>query len=224
MKTILAIVSLATVLTATNASAAITTYGTRAAFLAAAGTTTTETFNSCQDGATIFTVLSSSTPGPCGSIVAGISFTPDAGDDLYIAGPGQSANIDTALGVDFPTGGNNTVGFTVPVSAFGADLFQNFGGGFQSGADATFTFDVFGSAGLLGSFSFPVASGTGGFFGLTSTDNITSIQISQADGFAVIDNATFSAAVPEPASWALMLAGFGLVGNAMRRRSGAVAA
>jgi hypothetical protein len=31
-------------------------------------------------------------------------------------------------------------------------------------------------------------------------------------------------AVPEPASWAFMLAGFGLIGTAMRRRSGVVTA
>ncbi len=32
------------------------------------------------------------------------------------------------------------------------------------------------------------------------------------------DAATFRAIVPEPATWAMMLAGFGLVGVAMRRR------
>ncbi|UAK23702.1 PEPxxWA-CTERM sorting domain-containing protein [Sphingomonas nostoxanthinifaciens] len=33
-----------------------------------------------------------------------------------------------------------------------------------------------------------------------------------------IDNVTAAGAVPEPAAWALMLGGFGLVGTAMRRR------
>ena len=42
-------------------------------------------------------------------------------------------------------------------------------------------------------------------------------------GFAAIsdfapNNATVAAAVPEPASWAMMLGGFGLIGGAMRRR------
>ena len=32
------------------------------------------------------------------------------------------------------------------------------------------------------------------------------------------NNATVAAAVPEPASWAMMLGGFGLIGGAMRRR------
>jgi hypothetical protein len=32
------------------------------------------------------------------------------------------------------------------------------------------------------------------------------------------DNETFSASVPEPATWALMIAGFGFAGSALRRR------
>jgi hypothetical protein len=35
---------------------------------------------------------------------------------------------------------------------------------------------------------------------------------------------TFQAAVPEPAAWAMMIMGFGLVGGAARRRTGAVTA
>ncbi len=35
----------------------------------------------------------------------------------------------------------------------------------------------------------------------------------------IIDNIEFGAAIPEPATWAMMIAGFGLVGGAMRRRS-----
>lgn len=221
-----AVLAIAT-LASTAANAGITTYGTRGAFNTAAGVTSTETFNSCGSTASLGNnfVLSSSNLGPCGSIVPGISFAPDTGYDLYIAGPSQSANIDTALGVDFPAAGNDTIGFSSPSHAFAADLFQNFGGGGQSGADATFTLNVFGSIGLLGSYTFPVSSGTGGFFGLTSTDGITSIQVSQTGGFAVIDNVSFNGStVPEPASWALMVAGFGLVGVAARRRTSVVSA
>ena len=42
------------------------------------------------------------------------------------------------------------------------------------------------------------------------------------DNYAGLDNVTLS--VPEPASWAMMLGGFGMVGGAMRRRRNAVAA
>ncbi|MBU0801782.1 MAG: choice-of-anchor C family protein [Alphaproteobacteria bacterium] len=37
---------------------------------------------------------------------------------------------------------------------------------------------------------------------------------------AALDNVSVTAAVPEPATWAMMILGFGLVGGAMRRRRG----
>lgn len=36
-----------------------------------------------------------------------------------------------------------------------------------------------------------------------------------------VDNVVFSSAVPEPATWAMMLMGFGAVGYSMRRRNAA---
>ena len=43
-----------------------------------------------------------------------------------------------------------------------------------------------------------------------------------AQGNTIIDNLVAeTAAVPEPASWAMMLAGFGAVGSALRRRKAA---
>ena len=44
------------------------------------------------------------------------------------------------------------------------------------------------------------------------------------DGYWVGDNFTFSAAVPEPATWAMMIVGFGFVGVAARRRPVTVSA
>jgi hypothetical protein len=41
-------------------------------------------------------------------------------------------------------------------------------------------------------------------------------------GSQELDNITVNGGVPEPASWAMMLGGFGLVGGAMRRRRAAV--
>lgn len=40
---------------------------------------------------------------------------------------------------------------------------------------------------------------------------------------AVLDNVSVAPGVPEAATWAMMIAGFGLVGAAMRRRSAAIA-
>ena len=68
---------------------------------------------------------------------------------------------------------------------------------------------------------------------LTGFTNLTSFTISQLTapgqrgpgGFLALDNINVSfgpSAIPEPAAWALMLAGFGLVGGAMRRRQATV--
>ncbi|MFW2828860.1 PEPxxWA-CTERM sorting domain-containing protein [Sphingomonas sp. ID0503] len=60
-------------------------------------------------------------------------------------------------------------------------------------------------------------------FSITSTNGIGGFDIlGYAQGNVIVDNlnaVTATAAVPEPASWAMMIAGFGLVGGAMRRRT-----
>jgi len=64
-------------------------------------------------------------------------------------------------------------------------------------------------------------------YALNGFDNLVSLSFSTtSNGYVAIDNinGAATAAVPEPASWALMLGGFGLVGGAMRsRRKAAVA-
>ncbi|QMW24728.1 PEP-CTERM sorting domain-containing protein [Sandaracinobacteroides saxicola] len=66
--------------------------------------------------------------------------------------------------------------------------------------------------------------GNGGTPGITSDKLIRSIAFGvegkpTTDGFFAIDNLTIAsaAAVPEPATWAMMIMGFGLVGVSMRR-------
>ncbi len=82
------------------------------------------------------------------------------------------------------------------------------------------------SAVLIGNFEiFGTGAGVGEFFDLTVTaSGIKSFRIYQpafnggADG-VILDNFAFtSGTVPEPASWAMLIAGFGLTGAAMRRR------
>lgn len=74
-------------------------------------------------------------------------------------------------------------------------------------------------------------AGETGFFGVTSTLGIKTIYVGLSGapttaGGAVIDNLTIGQAgmgiVPEPATWAMMIFGFGMAGAAMRRRNTSV--
>ena len=63
-------------------------------------------------------------------------------------------------------------------------------------------------------------------FTAVATDVDTTLQFFgyQNNGASGIDDVSVTAAVPEPATWAMMLGGFGLAGAALRRRSDALAA
>jgi hypothetical protein len=219
--------ALALVSAALPAAAATTTsYSDRADFTAAAGPLTTETFESCAVNSQVNIALSAGNTGPCGSIVPGVRFAPPPGGQDYIAPAGQTGNPSTALGINSPPYTELLVDFSGPdIFAFGADLYQNAGAGAQSPGLAPYELRVH----FLGGdpdevLDLGVASG-GSFFGLTSDTAIDSVGITRLDGYAVIDNASFStSAVPEPASWAMMLLGFGGLGALLRRRRGALLA
>ena len=83
---------------------------------------------------------------------------------------------------------------------------------------------------LLGSSTaFGPNIGVGFFYDVTASfAGIRSFAISQdnpccGDG-ALFENLSFSSNVPEPSSWAMLIAGFGLTGAVMRRRRTALAA
>lgn len=106
-------------------------------------------------------------------------------------------------------GGTTTITFQFDnaVSAFGFNLGATDSNWSLSANGETYTF-------------LPVSSGNGmNFYGIASK-GITAATLSFAGGdWVLIDNLTYVAAVPESATWALMLVGFGLTGAAMRRRT-----
>jgi len=65
-------------------------------------------------------------------------------------------------------------------------------------------------------------SGAGNFVGFVSTGLLTSVTVNSSfvgdDPFVTINNLTLAAPIPEPGTWALLLAGLGVVGSLARRR------
>ena len=66
-----------------------------------------------------------------------------------------------------------------------------------------------------------------GFYGIVSSMAFNKLTIAAGTGCCIetyrVDNMTFGV-VPEPGTWAMLIAGFGLVGTAVRRRKVALAA
>lgn len=167
-----------------------------------------------------FTTLASGSTAISGWVVGGNGI--DYIGSYWVAGEGSrsidlsagnagsiSQTFDTVLGqhytVDFLLAGNpaglpNTK--TVQVAATGA-------------AAQNFTFDKSGHS--LASMGWTHVS-----YGFTATGSSTTLSFTSLDNTAygpAIDGVTVTAAIPEPASWAMMILGLGLTGAAMRRRS-----
>ena len=60
--------------------------------------------------------------------------------------------------------------------------------------------------------------GAGSGFGSQFVGYVDNVNVGVADNLFKINFETTAAAVPEPASWAMMIGGFGVVGGALRRR------
>jgi hypothetical protein len=67
-----------------------------------------------------------------------------------------------------------------------------------------------------------LTSGAGNFVGFVSTGLLTSVTVNSSFGggapFVTINDLTLAAPIPEPGTWALLLAGLGVVGSLARRR------
>ena len=117
-----------------------------------------------------------------------------------------------------------TITFAQAVNAFSIN-FGALGTAFANlSSPVTFTFTV---GGISGSATEGANLSGLSFFGLTSDTAFTSVTISNTSANQFFDNVTYQAApassdVPEPASWAMMVGGFGLLGGALRRKKAEV--
>jgi PEP-CTERM motif len=139
-----------------------------------------------------------------------------AGDWVVISGFGQTSQPNFVFSQSGTGFLNIAAGFTGALS-FTYGAFDTFTATVYDGLNGTGT--ALGSVNLAANnvFAFDLVtinfSGTG-----------QSFAISGGGAQFGFDDVTFNVggAVPEPASWALMIAGFGLVGSAMRRRKPSV--
>jgi hypothetical protein len=195
------------------ANAALITYSDRTAFDSANPSLSFEGF---ENVTSIDQVLNGT------NIADGVRFALTSGSDAYLAPTGQSSNTSQAVGVNTPASAGWEISFSTAVNAVGFDVFQNFGGGDQSGRTIIADVNVYGASGLLGSFTTSIPSGAAGFAGVFSnSDLITSITVNNVDSYDVIDNVEFglqqqAAEVPEPGL--LGLFGIGIAGLLASRK------
>ncbi|UAK26364.1 PEPxxWA-CTERM sorting domain-containing protein [Sphingomonas nostoxanthinifaciens] len=133
---------------------------------------------------------------------------------------GAIVSVDPTTGL--PAGSSQNLAAT----ALGSTLFEVTGGTHDQAADLALTLDAGTYAVVFGSNQF----GATGYAGLgdlnTPTGDGTLVRSFFSDGWDLFDDSGVRvfvegnavAAVPEPSSWALMIAGFGLAGVALRRR------
>ena len=179
------------------------------AFVGSLVTSSVEDFESFAVGQAL--PLSLSFEGSAGTVAAtvtGQGAVREAFNGLFPTSPSRELYASGDLSIAFA---NPTYAFgfyATDVSDLGAALTVTFNGG------ASGSYQVTSAAGR--------PSGNLLFFGITSDQAISSVSLTgatAADGFG-FDDLTIgtTAAVPEPATWAMFIGGFGLIGGAMRRR------
>ena len=90
-----------------------------------------------------------------------------------------------------------------------------FAGGYYEGV----TFELFDGPTQVWTSATLDQSATPTFLASGYSGLVTSVQVAGYNGYYVMDNVTYSTAVPEAGTWAMMLAGFaGLAGGALMRR------
>ena len=198
----------------------ITVFTTLASFQAAVGTTGTDTFTGFSITGTTATPINRT----AGSFSYTASVLPTSGvaTGSTFFGGGTTAN---------PFLATNIAGDTISFSNFSAGVVAAGGNFFASNASGLFTalggvtVIATDASGTSTQVIVPTSASAGSFLGFVSTTGITSFTVASnvaAAGASIwpsADNLVLAAApVPEPGSYALLLAGLGAVGMLVRRR------
>lgn len=218
LKMMLAAAVLASTLAASSAGAAITIYTSQANFLAALSAYGTDTYNDLAGSE-----LSASLNRSAGAFIYKVQdVSPDPDPALYVAGTAADRYLSSVTTADIIQYSN----FSSGVSAIGGNFFTSGANGKYKASTLTVRLGAI-DADDAKAYSL-TNSTTSSFVGFISTNAITSfgVQVMASQSTAlyptvnnlILGSTPVAAAVPEPATWALMLTGFGLAGGALRRR------
>ena len=213
MKTTLAIALVAGMSVASTAHAA--TFNSSTDFFNNNNVSYTEDFSSLPDATVSLT-------GPQ-AFATGLTVTSES-NDLFSAATGQSTNTSVAIGSNNPLTDSLTLALGGVFDAFGLDIYQNTGGGSQTGGPVSYTLETFLAGMLVETFMTNVAPNGGSYFGFNTANGFDAVNIMGVGMFEVVDNVSAGNAtsvVPLPASLPLLLAGLGALGLMRKRRKAA---
>jgi hypothetical protein len=198
--------------TAGATQAAVTVYTTEASFLAAVSAAATDSFDDLLPGVGV--------EGPLARSAGGYDYTASTGPDsplLYGAGSAADAWLSTNIATDVLVLSD----FSAGVSAAGGFFFgSDIGGNFlRRGAITVTAFD--GTSSATRTVNFALESNFIGFVSdapLVSLTVSTSYRSSRSPVWLTVDDLTLAAPVPEPQTYAMFLAGLGILFFLVRRR------
>lgn len=203
----------AALLAATAAHAELTTYTSQASYLAAVGTTGVDNFDDLE---------AAPTPGPLIREAGGYGYSVEVGVESETFYGATDDGVDRWLSTDARRDTVTFSGFTGGSIAgaggffFGSDIF-----GASTPADSI-TISATDSTGATLSYTISNPS-LSSFVGFVSSAELVSLSFSVGDQPGVwptVNDLHLSvSAVPEPATYGMVLAGLGMVGYAARRRA-----